>query len=267
LVPKDIAYNYDFGKISYYALDTAKMVDAWGAYENLYIGGYDEYAAVDNIGPEINLFINDQNFNTGDQVASNSTLLAEIFDESGVNFTGNSLGRDLVMVIDDNQVNSIVMNDYFNIDVDSYQSGSLTYPLQSISDGWHTLSLKGWDLQNNSTTEVIDFYVDDAAEIYLSQVVNYPNPFSEFTTFGFVHNKSGSAFDVEIKIYDINGRYIGHLVQEVSSSGNGISPIRWNGNDANGSPVPSGVYSYNIIVTDSYGNTTIQRQKMIKISD
>lgn len=267
MVPKDIAFNYDFGKISYYALDTVNYTDAWGAYKNLYIGGYNEMAEIDDVGPEIRLFINDYSFTSGNQVASNSTLLAEISDESGVNFTGNSLGRDLVMILDNNQSNSMIMNDYFKIDVDSYQSGKLVYGFQDLSDGWHTLSLKGWDLQNNSTTELIDFYVDDAAEIYLSQVVNYPNPFSDYTTFGFVTNKSGSAFQVEIKIYDINGRYVGYIEQEVSSNGSGVSPIRWNGNDANGSPLPSGVYSYNIIVTDYYGNTTIQRQKMIKISE
>jgi len=267
LVPKDIAYNYDFGKVSYYALDTINMVDAWGGYEQLYIGGFDDMAAVDDKGPEIELYINDRSFTSGDQVASNSTLFADIFDDYGINFTGNSLGRDLVLTLDDDDVNSTVVNDYFRIDVDSYQSGKLAYNLSSLKDGWHTLSLKGWDLQNNSTTEVIDFYVDDAAEILLSQVMNYPNPFSEYTTFGFIHNKSGSDFSVEIKIYDINGRYVGYLEQEVSSSGNGISPIRWDGKDANGSPLPSGVYTYNILVTDYYGNKTIQRQKMIKIDE
>ena len=183
-----------------------------------------------------------------------------------MNFTGHSLGRDIVMVMDDNDMNSMVMNEYFSYDVDSYQSGRLDYFLESLANGWHTISLKAWDSHNNSSTELIDFYVDDQAEILLSNVINYPNPFREYTNFGFVTNKSGANLEVEIKIYDLHGRYIGQIIQDIEASSS-TAPIGWNGRDSNGNVVPSGVYTYNIIVTDYYGNKTIQQQKMIKISD
>jgi flagellar hook assembly protein FlgD len=138
--------------------------------------------------------------------------------------------------------------------------------LEGLAHGWHTISLKAWDLQNNSSEEIIDFYVDDAAGILLSEVVNYPNPFVESTTFGFVHNKNGSALEIEVKIYDINGKYIGSLVEEVNVSAGGVAPITWNGRDQHGNEVPAGFYTYHIIVSDLYGNTTIQRQKMIKMN-
>jgi hypothetical protein len=266
-IPKDIAYDYGFGKISYYALDTTNYIDAWGAYEQLYVGGIDETVEQDDVGPEISLFMNDRDFQPGAMVPGNSILLADIFDEQGISFTGLSLGRDITMAMDDNLTNSSVLNDYFKYDVDSYQNGTLNYDFNSLSDGWHTITLKAWDLQNNSSTESIDFYVDDAAEILLAEVINYPNPFTGYTKFGFIHNKSGSSFDVEVKIYDINGRYIGQIVQEVPATGNTIAPIEWNGRDANGNEVPAGVYSYHIIVSDIYGNQTIQRQKMIKMDE
>jgi flagellar hook assembly protein FlgD len=125
--------------------------------------------------------------------------------------------------------------------------------------------LKAWDLQNNSSEKTIEFFVNDAAEIALSEVVNYPNPFSEYTTFGFVHNKKSAILEVEVKIYDINGRFIGSLAEQVS--GNGFTPITWNGRDQYGNEVPAGFYTYQLIVSDTYGNTTVQRQKMIKLDN
>jgi hypothetical protein len=261
VVPRDIAYHYDFGKISYYAVDTVTMTDAWGAYENMYIGGYDESVEQDNEGPEINLFLNDETFVSGGTTNSSPLLLADISDEQGVNFTGHSLGRDITMVLDDDWANSMVVNEYFTLALDTYKQGKLSYLFNHLEKGWHTLTLKAWDLQNNSSQKTIEFFVNDAADILLSDVYNYPNPFAEYTTFEYSSNKNGGDLDVEVKIYDIHGRYVGSMTAE-----NDASSLTWNGRDQYGNEVPAGFYTYHIIVSDTYGNTTIQRQKMIKMN-
>jgi len=84
LVPKDISYNYGFGTISYYALDTINMVDAWGAYEKLLIGGFDESTHEDDTGPVINLYLEDKTFVSGDATSKSPLMLAEISDEQGI---------------------------------------------------------------------------------------------------------------------------------------------------------------------------------------
>ncbi|MEJ2595030.1 MAG: type IX secretion system sortase PorU, partial [bacterium] len=267
MVPRDISFKYDFGKIMYYALDTLNFVDAWGSYQELLIGGIDESAEQDDQGPDINLYLDNRSFISGEKTSGRPLLIADISDEHGVSFTGNSLGRDITMHLDDDLVNSMVLNEYFDYHLNSYQSGTLEYQMETITQGWHTLELKAWDLQNNSTTEQIDFYIDDKAEILLSGVVNYPNPFTNQTRFGFVHNKRGVTLSIEIRIYDLNGRYIGQINEKFPAYTDGIMPIFWNGRDANGNEVPAGIYSYNITVSDDYGNKTTQHQKMIKMSD
>jgi len=87
------------------------------------------------------------------------------------------------------------------------------------------------------------------------------------TNFGFIHNKNNSILNVQVKIYDMNGRYIGELNKTLGSEGNKITPLTWDGRNQYGSEVSPGVYTYNIIVTDYYGNQSIQRQKMIKLSE
>jgi hypothetical protein len=267
LIPKDIAYDYGFGEIKYYAVDTVNFVDAWGAYEQIFIGGIDELAGNDNAGPEIQLFIDHKNFQNGQTTTGKPLLIAELFDEYGISYTGQSLGRDMVMVLDDKYSNSEIVNDYFKLDVDTYKKGSINYQFENLGKGWHKINLKAWDLLNNSSEQSIDFYVDDDADILLAEVVNYPNPFVNETNFGFIHNKNNEILDVQVKIYDINGRYIGELKKTLGSDGNKITPLTWNGRNQYGSEVDPGVYTYNIIVTDYKGNQSIQRQKMIKLSE
>lgn len=267
LVPRDISYNYGFGKISYYAVDTAHLVDAWGAFGQLLIGGYDENAGNDDDGPAINLYLNTKNFESGDIIPSHPLLIAELQDDQGINFTGHSLGRDITLVMDDDFANTMVMNDYFTLDVDSYKSGKLSYQFNRLTKGWHTLTLKAWDLENNSSQKTIEFFVDESANILLTNVINYPNPFSNETHFGFTNNKTGEILQVNINIFDMNGRFIRNLENKVNTESNNQSSLTWDGRDYNGSPLPAGFYSYVITVTDRFGNKTTQHQKLIKIND
>jgi hypothetical protein len=221
----------------------------------------------DDTGPQIVLFMDDENFISGNAVPSNSYLHARIFDENGIHSTGQSLGRDITLTMDGDYANTIVLNSYYEADIDTYKSGKLSYLFEGLPDGWHSLTLKAWDLLNNSSEVTIEFFVDEKADILLSNVFNYPNPFSDETYFGFVHNKNGNILDVEINTYDMNGRLVTTLEEKVASAGSQAVPIKWDGRDHNGNPLPGGLFTYNIIVTDYAGNSSIQRQKLIKLSE
>ncbi len=267
LVPKDISYNYGFGKMSFYAYDTVNFVDGWGGYQNIVVGGFNEDAEDDGIGPDISLFINDRNFETGDQVSNNLILIADLFDENGISATGNGLGRDIVAVIDEKYSNSMILNTYFNSDVDTYKKGSLSVDLGALEGGWHTINIKVWDLMNNSSNQTIDFFIGEENNPILTGVYNYPNPFNENTTFTFKYNGNNELRDFEIGIFNINGQYVTSLFTDVENQSTGQSIIEWNGTDHNGNKLPRGVYLYNILITDVFGNTSIQQQKMIKLSN
>jgi hypothetical protein len=264
LVPKDINYSFGYGSIKYYALDTASYIDAWGGYDNLYIGGYDEHAVPDDQGPDIQLYLEDMSFESGDITSASPVMYAFISDDQGVNYTGIGLGRDMVMTLDGDYGNTIIMNDYFAINTNSYKEGSIVYPFQNLSPGKHTLSLKAWDLHNNSSETMIEFFVDEASDLTLSGVMNFPNPFNNTTNFIFKHNKSNAELDVEIRIFDINGRWVTTLQRHIRAVGFSITPIEWDGRNNNGSRVEAGVYMYQIIVTDETGKTSMQRQKLLK---
>ena len=84
IVPKDINYQYGQGKLSYYAIDEI-LGEATGAYEDISIGGISDVNILDFEGPVIQLFLNDTNFVSGGYTNNSPTLLALLFDESGIN--------------------------------------------------------------------------------------------------------------------------------------------------------------------------------------
>ena len=200
VVPKDIAYNFGSGRISYYAVSHDSLTDASGYDESFIIGGTATNILADNEGPEIELFINNEQFISGGMTNENPLLFALLSDFSGINTVGNGIGHDIVAILDEQTNQSISLNDYYSADTDSYQTGKVTYPFYDLTKGHHTLSLKVWDVFNNSSEKTIDFYVSDANEFSLSELINYPNPFYGSTAFYFEHNKAGELLDIELQI-------------------------------------------------------------------
>ncbi|MCD4747594.1 MAG: type IX secretion system sortase PorU [Bacteroidales bacterium] len=263
IVPKDISYNYGYGKISYYAMNDE--ADAKGYFNNFIIGGYDDNAEPDNNGPSINLYLNDISFESGGITNKDPVLLAFISDSHGINTVGNGIGHDIIAVLDDEYENAIVLNDYYEPDIGSYQSGSVIYNYTDLNKGFHTLKLKAWDVYNNSSEAYIEFYVDEDAEIALSQVLNYPNPFKDNTIFSFKHNKPGDIFDIQLQIYTLTGSLLLTYNTNIETTGYKTEFFKWNGTDAHGNKIKQGVYFYKLYIESQSGMVSEQSQKLVII--
>ncbi len=157
IVPKDIAYQYGFGKISYYAANETE--DAHGFYRNILVGGLDQLAEPDVNGPSVELFINDEYFAFGGITDENPDMLAFVSDASGINTVGTGIGHDIVAILDGNTDKPIILNDFYESDLNSYTSGTIRYPFHNLEEGLHTLSLKVWDVFNNSAEAYLEFTV------------------------------------------------------------------------------------------------------------
>ena len=262
IVPRDISYQIGLGKISYYAVDTNTFVDAQG-YTRVLIGGSDDQSVTDDQGPVIELYLNDTTFRSGDFTTSSPVLLARLFDESGINTVGNGIGHDIAAVLDGYTQNPIVLNEHYTPDPDTYRSGWVTYPLGRMSVGTHTLSLKAWDIYNNSSEVTVTFVIDTVAPLYLTRVYNYPNPFRDLTRFVFSHNKPGSAFDVAIDIFSVDGRYVQTLEYSFTAENLESPALPWDGRDKSGRPLDSGMYIYRVKVISDNGRAASVSQKLI----
>lgn len=253
VVPQDISYVNGYGKIAFYA--TSESQDALGAFVDLVIGGFDQNSEADYTGPEIDLFMNNSDFRFGGITDPHPSLYALISDDSGINTTGNGIGHDIVATLDNDSQSSIVLNNYYESDVDSYQSGVISYPYANLEDGMHHLKLKVWDVHNNSSEAYTEFLVISDGGLVLENLMNYPNPFRDFTQIHFEHNRPEDQLDIQLDIFDMNGRRVKSMSQSIFSNSYSNSKFTWDGKSDQSAPLSSGIYLCKISVSSINLNT------------
>lgn len=261
IVPKDISFQYGNGRISYY--NENGSIDGKGVYENIIIGGVNENAVKDNSGPQVNLYMNDEKFISGGTTNENPSLYAVVTDETGINTTGNGIGHDIMAILDANTNHAIVLNDYYQADLNSYKSGTIRYPLKNLAEGKHTLSLKVWDVYNNSSIATTEFEVSSVSGIALNHVLNYPNPFTTKTQFFFEHNQCCQLLNVQLQIFTVSGKLVKNFSKYVHAEGYRNDPIEWDGRDDFGDKVGRGVYVYRLKVKNNRGETAEKFEKLV----
>lgn len=261
IVPKDIAYNYGQGKISFYAQNGT--FDASGHNMDIVIGGFNDNSLTDDSGPEIELYMNDTTFRNGDITHENPVLFARVYDESGINTVGNSIGHDITAILNGNTEKPYKLNEFYESNLKGYQSGTVSYPFSNLPPGEHEVTFRIWDVHNNSSEAKLKFVVIDRDQIAINNAYNRPNPFTNETWFEYNHNQANENVDVEIEIFDLSGRLVTTLQQYNMSTGFYPSPIRWDGTAENGNMLDGGIYIYRVQLRDAKGQTTSMVKKLV----
>ena len=260
-VPKDIDYSFGNGRISYYA--RTDNVDAAGAFTDFIIGGMDTSGIEDHESPVIELYLNDENFVNGGITTTNPMLIAKISDNFGINTTGNGIGHDLTGILDHATSNKIILNDYYQTEKDSFNRGIVRYQLQDLTPGKHTITVRAWDVNNNSSEQELTFKVVSEDKFQLSHVLNYPNPFTTHTDFFFEHNQPGGSFDIQVQIYTISGKLVKTIYDTQVMEGNRCRGIPWDGLDDFGDKLAKGTYLYRVRVKNEDGKTAETIEKLV----
>ena len=247
-VPKDINYSYGTGLISFYTTDY--QTDANGTYSNFIVGGYNNEAVPDVDGPMARIFIDDTLFVSGGITNENPVFLAYVSDEHGINTTGAGIGHDITATLTGATKKTYNLNSYYEMVYGSNNMGTIAYRFYDLNEGEHHLSFKVWDIYNNSTTVCLDFTVVKSDNVVIENICNAPNPMNGYTNFSFEHNQKGD-IDIEINIYNLGGQRVKTIKDSRFGTSTRIDPIYWDGTSDNGNPLPSGVYIYNVTITNS----------------
>ncbi|WP_431159177.1 type IX secretion system sortase PorU [Winogradskyella poriferorum] len=267
IVPRDAGIPVGNGKVSFYSQTTSPLSDQAGANFDVKIGGINENAPEDNVGPVINLFMNDENFVSGGITNESPTLLVKLQDDNGIN-TASGIGHDIAAILDGDETNPFILNDYYQANVDDYTNGVVSYAFRDLEPGIHTLTLKAWDVYNNSSTSEIQFNVfDKDEELVIENVLNYPNPFVNYTEFWFNHN-SIEPLDISVQIFTVSGKLVRTLNGQTTSGNKGVSSlskdILWDGRDDFGAKIGKGVYVYKLKVKSNRLNKQVEKiQKLV----
>jgi hypothetical protein len=258
IVPKDINFQPGKAKISLYATNGLK--DAAGADTSFFIAGL-ATGNTDTSGPVIKAYLNDENFRDGGLTNENPVLLLHLYDSSGISTSGAAIGHDITAVLDGNERNVWVLNNFYTALLDSYQEGTVNFPLPTLAVGPHQLKIKAWDVANHSSEVWLNFVVSKQEKLEVTRLMNYPNPVTSSTRFSFEHNQPNTELGVEIGIFTLNGQLIKQINRTVNTGGTRNIQIDWDGHDESGRKLKKGTYIYHIKV--SLHNSVYQEAKQI----
>jgi len=262
VVPKDIAYNYGNGKLSYYA--QSDSMDATGYYKDFILGGIDTNNVDTMVArPQLRLYLNDTNFVSGGISDENPKLYAVVFDSLPINTVGSGLGHNIVARLD-NAANTFILNEYYVKSEDDKNIGYITYPFESLTQGEHTLTLKVWNIYNLSAEQTIKFVVKNSKEEEY-EAIAYPNPFRDFVDIELRYNQPQTISSAYIKIFNTQGAIVNEFDISNKIGSYTIGPIHWDATTIGGAKVNEGIYFYNIILNTNDGEKIVRGNKMILI--
>jgi hypothetical protein len=244
VTPLDVGYRGASARISAYgslgSLDAIGLVDSIKVSES-------QQSVADSDGPEISFGIAGRtNLTDGATLSQDEYLIVSISDPSGINLAGG-LGHGIVLILDDKIEEKISMTDLFNYDRDNYTSGSLVLALTAVRPGPHRFKIKAWDNVNNVSTVEFSAEITGDNRLAVHDLLNYPNPMHDLTTFYFELSKP--ADELEVGIYTLSGKIIWNSIRYqlgADSYPNNSVEIVWDGRDAEGDRVAAGVYVYRL---------------------
>ncbi|MFN8338150.1 MAG: C25 family cysteine peptidase [Saprospiraceae bacterium] len=185
----------------------------------------------------------------------------------------------MVTLKDDNTLIPISNAEVFEVKLDTGRNQLLEIPMNSpqikftpagqnnpyaklfyypeLKDGEYTLYVQGSDATGNKSglnPRAVKFKVIEKQSV--SNVLNYPNPFSTSTQFIFTLTGSEIPDIMSISIMTLSGK----VVKEITSQelgplkiGNNRTEYKWDGTDEFGSKLANGVYLYKVNVRKSNG--------------
>lgn len=264
VVPIDVSYDEGFGKISLYFND--ENTDGAGCFTKLFIAGTDSNSINDKIGPDISLYINDNEWISGGTTFPDPDLYAEVSDESGINITNTGIGHEITATLNGDKQNPILLNEYYTAQKDNYKDGSIRYKMRELTPGEYTLNIRVWDVANNSSEAQTRFILAENADMALTQILNYPNPFSTNTEFFIGHNQVGKDLYAQIKIFSITGKLVKTLEADFYGEGNYFRGITWDGLDEYGDKIGRGTYVYQVTLKELSSSKSVSKfEKLVLI--
>jgi len=265
IVPKNIQYDFDKGKINMYAFDESTQQDAAGSNIDFLVGGESISYTADNTPPEIQLYINDTSFVEGGITGPDIQFLGYLQDESGISTSKSDDGMELTIILDDSLV--VRANEYYVAESDTYKKGWVTYPFKDLSTGTHKITLQAWDVHNNVNEAQIEFRVTDGNEVRIENLMNYPNPFKDQTTFSFEHNRAGEDLEISVEVVSMTGQLISKKTYIEENSPGRITNIAWDSNLDSEAYLKGGMYIFRLGVRSlDDGGKNYANHKFVKIN-
>ncbi|HMY43422.1 MAG TPA: T9SS type A sorting domain-containing protein, partial [Chitinophagales bacterium] len=223
------------------------------------------YVIGDNINPLLDITFDGKHITDGEYISAKPEILFRLKDENK-NLALNDTSAFLIYMYYPNNPTVPVLISNSNPDVvfipadssnlEKINEAKLIFK-PTLPDGTYEIRVQGIDRSNNDAGKYeyrIKFKVDSKPSI--SNVLNYPNPFSTSTQFVFTITGSEVPNNILIQIFSQSGKVVKEITQAELGTlhiGTNITDYKWNATDNYGDRLANGVYFYRVLVKDPSG--------------
>lgn len=198
-----------------------------------------------------------------DDIVSSNPLIRIVSDDSNPYLLLDDPSKFVVSLTAPNQEITQILVDDPAINFMAAESGDeneavLEYNPELLEDGRYTLSVQSRDATGNASSSMnyeVDFRVYNKEMV--SNVFNYPNPFSTSTQFIFTLTGNEEPGNILIRIMTLTGKVVREITAaELGNLRIGINrtEYKWDGTDEYGEKLGNGTYLYQVITKKMDGN-------------
>lgn len=260
MVPKDINYRVDHGRLTYFVVNNEGTENGHGHNHDFTIGETDPSAPTTTNEPVSRIYINTPNFVNGQVVDNTPIFYAYLWDEFGINTMGTGIGHDIILKLNNDPNQTYNLNKYYTASLGDYKSGSLKFNLPKLEDGEYSLLFKAWSLQNISTTNELNFIVQSDAPAVIEEFSIYPTPATEYVNFYLKYDRPEDIIDLEFSVMDLAGKTLWRSTDE-NFSEDAIYTSKWD--FLSSRPTGNGIYIAKVTITTTEGGITHKSKKII----
>ncbi|MCF8276288.1 MAG: hypothetical protein K9J17_06080 [Flavobacteriales bacterium] len=210
----------------------------------------------DGINPIMDVTFDGIHILDGDIVSAKPYVVIELDDESQFRLLNDTSDFQVFLKMPDTEsLKRIWFKNFTNMQFYPGQApdnkARIEWPAEFAVDGVYELWVQGYDQSNNAAGDQyyrISFEVINEATV--SNVLNYPNPFSTSTQFVFTLTGSQQPDYFKIQIMTITGKVVREITMDdlgQMNIGRNVTQYAWDGKDTYGDQLANGVYLYRMV--------------------
>lgn len=224
----------------------------------------DFFVGRDERNPILDVTFDGQHILDGDLISPKPVVIITLKDENRYLAMSDSGTFSLTLVLPDGSQQTLAHNDpallFFPADASNLPKKNLArleWRPAFVQDGEYRLLVNGRDASGNESAALdwsVTFKIITKSS--LSNVLNYPNPFSTSTCFVYTLTGSEPPTHFKIQVMTVSGRVVREITEQEFGPlkpGTHRSDFCWNGRDEYGDQLANGVYLYRIVAKKADG--------------
>jgi len=217
----------------------------------------------DKLNPILDVTFDGQHIIDGDIVSANPNIVISLRDENEyLELADTSLFKILMKYPGESALRQISFDSdlitFYPAERGSSENKAIIELRPNLElDGVYQLFVQAEDVSGNQSGD-LDFKAsfEVVRRKGVTNVLNYPNPFTSSTRFVFTLTGSTVPDYMKIQIMTVTGKIVREITTEELGDlhiGNNITDFAWDGTDEFGDKLANGVYLYRVVTKDSNG--------------